>query len=100
MDVIVLGVFVLLTLSCASLTRLVVADSLTLGFRRWVVDRFGEDSNWTTLVHCPWCASMWIGVPHVAAWGLLTLPWQWWWLMVPAALAMRYLVGLLSRLEG
>lgn len=96
----ILGVFVLVTLACASLTRLVVADSVTLRFRRWVISRWGERSEAATLVHCPWCTSMWMAMPLSAAWATTTLPMAWWWLTAPAVLAMRYLVGLLSRLEG
>lgn len=100
MTVIVLGVFVLVTLACASLTRLVVTDTLLLGFRRWTVNRWGVDSWQATLVHCPWCASMWWAVPLSIVWATSTLPLLWWWLALPAALTMRYLTGLLSRLEG
>lgn len=96
----VLGVFVLMTLTCASLTRLFVTDSIALPFRRGVISRFGVDSWQTTLVHCPWCLSAWVAVPLSAVWAVTTLPWQWWWLAAPTALAMRYLTGLLSRLEG
>lgn len=95
----ILGVFVLLTIAVASTTRLVVADSISLPFRRWVVNKWGEDSWQATLVHCPWCASMWIAVPAGIIWALTTLPWRWWWLAIPAVLVMRYVTGLMSKLE-
>jgi hypothetical protein len=95
----VVGVFLLVTLAVASLTRLVVADAVMLFFRRWVVDKWGDDSKMAVLVHCPWCASMWIAFPASILWAVTTLPWKWWWLALPAWQAMRYLTGLLSRLE-
>ena len=95
----ILGVFVLLTIAVASVTRLIVADTIGLPFRRWVVNKYGEDSWQATLVHCPWCASMWIAFPASIVWAVSTLPWQWWWLFVPGFLAMRYITGLIAKLE-
>jgi hypothetical protein len=56
----------------ARLTRLVTEDSITERFRSWVVLKFGDDSAADTLVHCPWCASVWLGSLVVA--GALVLP--------------------------
>jgi hypothetical protein len=95
----ILGVFVLLTIAVASLTRLIVADTIGLPFRRWVVNKWGDESWQAVLVHCPWCSGLWVAIPAGIAWALTTLPWRWWWLAVPAILAMRYMTGLLSKLE-
>lgn len=53
--------FVLAVLATARLTRLVVADQITDGVRRWVQARSGE--NVAYLVTCPWCASPYLAVP-------------------------------------
>lgn len=96
----IFGVFVLVTLACASLTRAVVSDSITLPFRRWVISKVGTESKWTTLVHCPWCVGFWVSIPGAIVWAVSTLPLGWWWLALPAVMSMRYLIGLLARLEG
>lgn len=90
---------VLMTLAVARLTRLITADTIMLSFRRWVVTRFGDDSPLTYLVHCTWCSSIWISFPAAAVWALLMLPFGQWWVLVPAALAMSYVAGLLSQVE-
>lgn len=47
----------------ARLARLIADDKITVGFRRWVVNRSGTDGWWTKLVHCaPWCMSMWFAI--------------------------------------
>ena len=58
---------IVLTLILAALTvaRLshLVDDDITLGFRQWVVKRFGRDALVTRAVHCaPWCMSMWFAL--------------------------------------
>ena len=90
---------VLVTLAMARLTRLITADTLMLPFRRWVINRTGEDSGFSYLVHCSWCTSMWVSFPGAIAWALLMLPMSQWWLAAPASLAMSYITGLLSQLE-
>lgn len=60
---------VLLTvLAVARLTRLVTADVLTTPVRERIVRRRlverGKDDDWLVyLVHCRWCASIWIAFP-------------------------------------
>ena len=48
-------------LAVARLTRLLVDDEITVGIRRWVIKRWGEESKLTYFIHCPWCTSIWIG---------------------------------------
>ena len=95
-----LGVFVLVTLALARATRLTTQDRFFLGFRRWVVNRWGESSMPSYLVHCVWCSSLWYGIFASALWTVGTLPLHLWWLGLPAWFAMSQLVGLLNRLEG
>lgn len=45
------------------LTRLVVADGISDGFRDSVEARFGPESSWAYLVNCPWCVSVWVSIP-------------------------------------
>jgi hypothetical protein len=90
---------VLVTIAVARLTRLVTTDVIMLPLRRWVVNKWGEDSAMAYLIHCSWCSSMWIAAPGAVLWAFLMLPTKDWWLAVPAALAMSYVTGLLSQLE-
>jgi len=90
---------ILMTLAVARVTRLVTADRIMLFLRRWVVDKFGDESEVSYLFHCRACASVWIAIPAAFMWGSLTLPLHWWWLMLPAWMGMSYATILLSRLE-
>lgn len=76
---------VVLALATARGTRLIVDDFITEPIRRWFVNRFGEDSKVTYLVHCVFCTSIWIGFA-AAVLACLILPISWW-LLVPLALA-------------
>ena len=62
-------------LAVARLTRLLVEDQLTVGYRRWVVQRFGESSMPSYLAHCPWCTSVWVAIPVMPVAVLLPHPW-------------------------
>lgn len=95
----VLASLVLITAAVARLTRLVTTDQITLSFRRWVLNKWGDDSKLGYLVHCSWCTSLWIAFPAAIAWAFTMLPLQHWWLALPAALAMSYVAGLLSQIE-
>ena len=50
-------------LAVARITRLLVEDQLTVGYRRWVVNHWGEQSKMAYLAHCPWCTSIWVAMP-------------------------------------
>jgi hypothetical protein len=50
-------------LAVARITRLLTDDQLTVGYRRWVVKRYGPESLPSYLVHCPWCTSVWVAAP-------------------------------------
>lgn len=50
-------------LAVARITRLLVTDELTIGYRRWVVKRWGEQSKMAYLAHCPWCTSIYVAAP-------------------------------------
>lgn len=54
---------VLATLAVARVTRFLTEDRLTLGYRRWMVGKWGEDSLPAYLAHCPWCTSLWVAAP-------------------------------------
>lgn len=50
-------------LAVTRLAVLIANDEITVGFRRWVVQRNGVDGMLTKLVHCaPWCMSMWFSL--------------------------------------
>lgn len=53
---------VVAALAVARITRLVTEDQIAVGLRRWVVQRWGEDSAASYLVHCPWCVSIYVGL--------------------------------------
>lgn len=54
--------FILLTLAAYRLTRVIVEDQWppTDWLRNKVDERFGKTSSWSTLVHCPWCAGVYV----------------------------------------
>jgi hypothetical protein len=95
----VVGTFALVALAVARFTLLVTNDRIMLAFRRSIVNRFGEESLWTYLVHCSRCTSFWIALPAAVFWGTLALPLHYWWLILPAWPALSYVTVLLSRLE-
>lgn len=79
-------------LAVARITRLLTEDRLTIGYRRWVVKRTGEDSMLSYLVHCPWCMSLWVALPVMPLVALLPPLWT----IVPLApLAASLVTGLL-----
>jgi hypothetical protein len=87
---------VLGVLTVARLTRLIVADQITTGVRRWVVTKWGAESMPSYFIHCPWCMSIWLS-PIAGAAALFPNRW------VIGALALgaaSYLTGLLSQLEA
>lgn len=82
-------------LMVARLTRLLVEDRLTVGYRRWVVKKYGKDSLAAYFVHCPWCMSMWISplaVPVI----LFPYPWV---VAIAAVPAASYVAGFLASRE-
>ena len=88
---------ILAALTVARATRLLVADRITVGWRRWVVTKWGEDSWGSYLVHCPWCMSLWLAIPVMPV--AVLFPNKW----VIAALAIlpaSYITGLLAKAEG
>lgn len=90
---------VIVTVAVARLTRLVTTDTIMLSFRRWIVNRAGEDSAVAYLVHCSWCTSIWLSIPGAVAWAFTMLPMSQWWIAIPTFLAMSYVSGLLSQIE-
>ena len=88
---------VVATLAVARLTRLLTVDQLAIGYRRWIVNRWGADSQWAYLAHCTWCTSFWIALPIMPAAALWPNVWV---IGVLSAFAASYIAGLLARLEG
>jgi hypothetical protein len=83
---------------------LLTQDELTLGYRMWVVRKFGEGSKMEYLVHCDWCTSMWLAIflmPPVALLSDISIPWGTRIILalysIPAA---SLVTGLLSKLRG
>jgi hypothetical protein len=58
---------VVAALAVARITLLLVDDQITVGYRRWVIKRWGEESMPSYLVHCPWCTSVWVAAPIMPA---------------------------------
>lgn len=74
---------VVAALAVTRLTRLVVDDQITIGFRRWIFNKLGEDHSVSYLITCPWCSSVWIAamvMPVATLWpnrwviGALSIP--------------------------
>lgn len=84
MSVIVLSL-VVGVLAVARLSRLLTTDRLTIGYRRWVVNKWGADSMPSYLAHCDWCTSMWLAVPIMPVAALYPFTWVIGILAVPAA---------------
>lgn len=95
----VVGAFLLVALAVARGTLLVTSDRIMLSLRRWVVNKFGDESIWSYLVHCQRCVSIWVALPAAVFWAGLALPPRLWWIALPAWFALSYLSILLSRLE-
>lgn len=72
-------------LAVARLTRLVVEDRVAIALRQWVVRKWGEDSKPAYFIHCPWCTSLWISAPVMAAASLYPNRWVIAALAIPAA---------------
>lgn len=84
---------VVAALAVARLTRLLTEDFLTVGYRRWVVTRWGPESKMSYLVHCPWCTSIWIAIPVMPVAVLFPNVWVIAALAIPAA---SHVAGLLN----
>lgn len=84
---------VVAALAVARITRLLVEDFLTVGYRRWVVTRWGPESKMSYLVHCPWCTSIWIALPVMPVAVLFPNVWVIAVLAIPAA---SHVAGLLN----
>jgi len=87
----------IVALAVMRLTRIVTTDVIALPFRKWVLNRSGDLGWWTMLVHCRYCASVWIGAAAAPAY--------WFyggsaWVMVPAiALAFSECIVLTAKLD-
>jgi hypothetical protein len=57
-------------LATARVTQFLVNDRLALAWRRWTIDKFGDDSEIAYMVHCTWCTSIWVAliVMPIALW--------------------------------
>jgi hypothetical protein len=94
-------------LTVARLTRAVVSDRVGLPIRRFMLDRFPAEedapdglSPWAYLVHCRWCTSLWLAVPVAAVLAVLLADgWIALALVLPLALSLSHLTGLLVALE-
>lgn len=91
-------------LAVARLTRLVTADVLLMPARRWVIRHRPPpsdpalDDDWLVyLIHCRWCASIWIAIPTAGA----VYAWHAYWpvQVLLIALAASHLTALLAGLE-
>lgn len=78
-------------LAVARITRLLVEDKVMVGFRQWVVKKWGPESWPAYFIHCPWCTSFWVGIPFVVA-ALYPYPWI---IAIMAPFAFSMITGLL-----
>lgn len=72
-------------LAVTRLTRLIVEDRIAIALRQWTVRKWGEDSKPAYLIHCPWCVSLWVSAPVMAAASLYPNRWVIAALAIPAA---------------
>ena len=80
------------TLAVTSLTRFLVSDELAVGYRQWVVRRWGKESKLAYMAHCPWCTSFWVALPVMP---VATLWPNKWTIAALSIFAARYVAGLL-----
>jgi hypothetical protein len=76
---------VVAVLAVARITRLLVDDRITIAWRRWVINKWGEESLPSYLVHCPWCMSIWVAIPTMPCAVLFPNVWVIAALAIPAA---------------
>ena len=89
-------VLIVAMLAVSRLSMLFVDDRLLLSVRRFVVNRWGEDSLAAYWIHCNWCLSM--------AWAILVMPpailWPNRWVLAILSIPAASLVaGFLSKLR-
>lgn len=75
MSVLVVSLIVA-TLAVARITRLLVEDKIMVGYRQWVVRKWGPDSLAAYFAHCPWCTSFYISVVIMPLAVLFPYPWM------------------------
>jgi hypothetical protein len=96
MDVLIICLFVA-WMAVARLSMLLTQDQLTIGYRRWVLRKYGEESRAFYLVTCDWCTSFWLAflvMPPVLIWP------NRWTLLAVSIPAASLVAGLLSKLRG
>jgi hypothetical protein len=84
---------VVAALAVARITRFLTEDRLSIGYRRWVVNKFGEQSLAAYLAHCQWCTSIWVAIPIMPVAVLFPNRWLIAVLAIPAA---SYITGRLE----
>ena len=82
-------------LAVARITRLFVEDQLMVGFRQWVVRRWGDSSLLSYFAHCQWCTSFWVGLVIMPLAVLLPNVWV---IAALAPFAASMVTGLLAEL--
>lgn len=87
----------------ARVTRLIVDDKITEPARHFIARRLPDGSKVTYLIHCTWCAGLWVafGVGALAWFGGLgsLMPTVPWWAGFPLlSLALGWAVGVLKSL--
>jgi hypothetical protein len=96
MDVLIICLIVA-WMAVARLSMLITQDQITIGYRQWIIRRFGEGSKMEYLVHCDWCTSIWLAflvMPPVLIWP------NRWALLAVSIPAASLVAGLLSKLRG
>ena len=56
-------VLIVAMLAIARISMLFVNDRLLLGFRQWVIKKWGQESLAAYLIFCNWCMSIWFAIP-------------------------------------
>lgn len=92
-------------LAVARITRLFTEDRLLLGYRRWAVNKWGENSLAAYFVHCPWCTSIYVSTLVMPLTTWITLnhlhpPVSGWLTLLLAALAIpaaSHVAGMLNK---
>lgn len=72
-----IGILLLVAaIAVSRITYFLTDDYLSSGYRRWVVNKWGDDSKMSYLVHCPWCTSIWVALVVMPMATFTILPWN------------------------
>lgn len=78
-DLALVVAFLVGSIAVGRVTRFIVEDDMpVIMWVRRVWDRWTSTSDWNLLLHCVFCAGIWVAAADVAFAFLTDLHWSWW----------------------